>query len=110
MDTEIGPPRLIEYGAKNYMSGILNKCHENRVNIYLYVLNIGVLILFVIVCGLVLYYCHKKKLSPEEAYQKQIREQENILSKIRYYKDHQRSIASRASITGLPTLDERPLY
>ena len=110
MDGDIAPPRLIEYGAKNYMCGILNKCHENRVNIYLYVLNIGVLLLFLLICSIVLYYCYKKKLSPEEEYQKQIREQEYILSKIRYYKDHQRSIASRSTITGLPTLDERPLY
>jgi hypothetical protein len=110
MDVDIAPPRLIEYGAKNYMSGILNKCHENRVNIYLYVLNIGVFIGFVLICGLVLYYCRKNKMTPEEEYQKQIREQEYILSKIRYYKDHQRSIASRSTITGLPTLDDRPLY
>jgi anaerobic C4-dicarboxylate transporter len=97
-------PRLIEMGAKNYMTGILQKCHENRVNIYLYVLNIGILILFVTVVSVVLYYCYKRKLSPEEDYQKRLKEQDYILSKIRYYKDHQRSIASRASITGLPTM------
>lgn len=97
-------PRLIEMGAKNYMTGVLQKCHENRVNIYLYVLNIGILILFVTVVSVVLYYCYKRKLSPEEDYQKRLKEQDYILSKIRYYKDHQRSIASRASITGLPTM------
>ena len=106
MDT----PRLIENGSMMYMSEILNKCHQNRVNIYLYILNFGVLIGFVFVIGLVLYYCYKRKLTPNEEYQKRIKEQEYVLSKIKYYKDHQRSISSRASITGLPTLDERSLY
>ena len=103
-------PRLIEQGAYSYMNGVLNKCHDNRVNIYLYALNAGVLILFFIVLGLTLYYCYKSKTSPEENYRKMIQEQEYILSKIKFYKDHQRVISSKASITGLPTTDERPLY
>lgn len=103
-------PHLIETTAKMYMSNVLNKCHENRVNIYLYTLNFSVLILFFLVLGLILYYCYHNKMTPEEIEQKKIKEQEYILSKIRYYKDHQRSISSRASITGLPMLDERPIY
>lgn len=103
-------PRLIETGAKSYMCNILNKCHDNRVNIYLYTLNCGVLILFLLITGATLYYCHKTKATAPENYQKMMNEQEYILSKIRYYKDHQRNIASKASITGLPMLDERPIY
>jgi len=99
------PPRLIDTTAKSYMSGILNKCHENRVNIYLYSLNIGVLILFVGVVAMILYYCHKNRLTPTGQYEKHMKEQEYIMSKIKFYKDHQRSIASRATITGLPTID-----
>jgi hypothetical protein len=103
-------PRLIEQGAYSYMSNILNKCHHNRVNIYIYILNIGVLILFIIITFIVLYYCYKNKKTPQENRAKVLQEQEYILSKIKYYKDHQRSMASKSSITGLPTLDERPLY
>jgi hypothetical protein len=102
-------PRLIEPGAQNYMAQVLQTCHSNRVNIYLYVLNIGVLLVFLLILAAVLYYCHKRKLSPNEAYQKQLKEQDYILSKIRYYKEHQRNIASRTSITGLPTMDPRPV-
>ena len=102
-------PRLIEPGSKSYMTEILNKCHENRVNIYLYSLNIGVFILFFITVFLILYYCYKSKLTPEEEYQKKIKEQEYVLSKIKFYKEHQRHIASRASITELPVLDNRPI-
>lgn len=98
-------PNLIDYGAKNYMAEVLQKCHENRTNIYLYVFNISVLALFVLIVGFTLYYCHKNKMSPYESYQKQLTEQEYILSKIRYYKEHQRNIASRTNtITGLPLL------
>ena len=110
MDLIGSAPRLIETSAKTYMNNILNKCHDNRVNIYLYALNCGVLILFVFITGFILYYCHKTKISPQENYQKMAQEQDYILSKIRYYKEHQRNISSKASITGLPILDERPLY
>lgn len=110
METVTSAPRLIEQGAHTYMSGILKKCHENRVNIYLYGLNLGVLIIFCFIVSMVLYYCYKKKLSPDEEYQKKLQEQSYILSKIKTYKEHQRSIASRSSITGLPTMDQRPIY
>ena len=59
-----GMPRLIEQGARSYMSEILNKCHENRVNIYLYSLNTGVFVGFCFIVFLVLYYCYKVKLTP----------------------------------------------
>ena len=103
-------PRLIEVGAKNYMSSVLTKCHENRISIYLWCLNAGVLFVFIGIIFLVLYYCHKNKISPEENYQKGLKEQEYVMQKIRFYKEHQQSINSRASITGLPTMDTRPLY
>jgi len=102
-------PRLIEYGARSYMNDILNKCHDNRVNIYLYSLNIFIFISFLLVVFLVLYYCYKNKLTPEEEYQKKLKDQEYILSKIRFYKEHQRNIASKPMITELPTLDGRPI-
>ena len=102
-------PILIEHGARSYMADILNRCHNNRVNIYLYALNIGVFVFFIVILFLVLYYCYKNKLTPEEEYQKKIKDQEYILSKIRFYKTHQRNISSKAFITELPMLDGRGL-
>ena len=102
-------PILIEHGARSYMSDILNRCHSNRVNIYLYALNIGVFVFFVVIIFLVLYYCYKNKLTPEEEYQKKIKDQEYVLSKIRFYKEHQRNISSKSFITELPMLDGRGL-
>jgi hypothetical protein len=102
-------PQLIEPTSKYFMSEILNKCHETRVSAYVYSLNIGVFILFILVVGLTLYFCYRSKLSPEEDYQKKIKDQEYILSKIRFYKEHQRAIHSKSDITALPVLDNRPL-
>jgi hypothetical protein len=79
-------------------------CHVNRTKIHLYALNIGVFFLFILVFGLGLYYSYKNKLSPEEKEQLKLKEQEHIMSKIKYYKEQQRNIKSRSSITGLPNM------
>ena len=88
-----------------YMQSILSQCHKNRVNIYLYALNIGVFIFFGGILFIVLYYSYKTRLNPDEAYQKRIREQEYVLSKIKVYKEHQQHIARNAGITSLPVTD-----
>jgi len=100
---------LIENGSYHYMNNLLHQCHENRVNIYLYILNISIFLIFTLsVCG-VLYYCYSYKRNPLEEQMRLQKEQEYILSKIRFYKDHQRTINSKASLTGLPIVDPRPL-
>jgi beta-lactamase regulating signal transducer with metallopeptidase domain len=103
------PPKLIESSAYQIMNDILARCHTNRVNIYLYVWNAAALIGTVAFIAIVLYTCYKSKPSAEEREQKMLRDQDYILSKIRYYKDIRRQMDSR-SITGLPTLDTRPFY
>jgi hypothetical protein len=97
-------PQLIEKGSYYYLHNTLQKCHDNRINVYIYAFNITIFILFVGSICIVLYYCYYRKLSPEEAYEKRIRDQEYILSKIRFYKDHQQTIHT-SGITNLPKLD-----
>jgi type IV secretory pathway TrbF-like protein len=98
-------PRLIENSSKNYLFQTLQKCHNHRVTIYYYALNIGILVLFFGIVGSVLYYSYKNKLSPYEAEQKMMKDQEYIMSKIRYYKeDAKKTKESQSSfITDLPT-------
>jgi hypothetical protein len=98
-------PKLIEYGTMQYMQSILSQCHKNRVDIYLYALNIGVFLFFGVILFLILYYSYKTRMTPEELYQKRMREQEYILSKIKVYKEHQHHIARNAGITTLPIVD-----
>lgn len=100
---------LIENGAYHYMNNLLHQCHDNRVNIYLYVLNISIFLIFTLVtCG-ILYYCYSYKRNPYEEQMRLQKEQEYILQKIRFYKDHQRTINSKATLTGLPVIDPRPV-
>jgi len=96
-------PHLVETNAHNYLLSALNKCHTNRVTIYYYVFNIGIFILFVLVFGGVLYYCSKGKLSDEEKYRKMMKDQEYIVSKIRFYQDlHKEERVGSSAITDLP--------
>lgn len=97
-------PRLIENSAKNYLFQTLQKCHNNRISIYYYLLNFGVLFLFVGIICLILYYCSKKKLSDYEKQQKMLKDQQYILSKIRYYQEDkkERQHSQVSGITDLP--------
>jgi hypothetical protein len=103
MDKEYNP-RLIENSAKNYLFQTLQKCHTNRVSIYYYALNFGVLFLFVGIVGLILYYCSKKKLTDYEKQQKMLKDQQYVLSKIRYYQEDkkERQQSQVSGITDLP--------
>ena len=78
-------PKLIDNNARYYLFQTLQKCHENRVHIYTIALNIIVFIVFISVTGSILYYNYKNKLSDEEIRIKMIKDQQYILSKIRYY-------------------------
>lgn len=97
-------PNLIDPSARYFLYNTLQKCHDTRVTIYTYALNIGVCMLFVGIIGAILYYNYKSKLSPAELQQKMLKDQQYILSKIRYYQgvNQERRVSE---ITNLPTLD-----
>lgn len=97
-------PQLIENSAKNYLFQTLQKCHTNRVSIYYYVFNFGILFMFIFIFGVTLYYCNKNKMTDYEKSQKMINDQDYIMSKIRYYReDKKEKIESQFSnITDLP--------
>ena len=98
-------PKLIENGTRTYISDILHKCHQTRSTIYMYALNIGVFVLFVIITTIILYSCYKSKPSVEEMVQKEIDAQKYVLSKIKEYKYERQNMLSRQTITGLPVID-----
>jgi hypothetical protein len=80
-------PSLIEASAKNYLFNTLKQCHTTRVNIYYYVFNIGIFLLFVAIVGTILYRCSLNKPTDYERHQKMLRDQQYVMSKIKYYKD-----------------------
>jgi len=98
---DLNTPRLVEPVAKYFLHNTLNQCHSNRVNIYAWSLNIFVFVVFVSIFGAALYYCRKRKLTPEQEYQKMMKEQAYILSKIRFYQN-ERIEHPLSSMTSLP--------
>ena len=95
---------LIEPSVKNYLFNTLQKCHSNRVNVYFYALNIVVLLIFALIVGFTLYYCYTQKPNEYEKQQRLIKDQEYVMSKIRYYQDQKKSNEETtfSSISNLP--------
>jgi predicted Rossmann-fold nucleotide-binding protein len=107
IDTNL--PNLIEPQAKNYLFHTLTKCHDMRVKYNTVILNIGVFLAFVGVFGGILYYLYKTKSTPQQNYNKMMKDQEYILSKIRFYQEQKQKIdtaaaQSASAITDLPIL------
>lgn len=85
-------PKLIETNVFNNLQNSLQKCHENRVQYYSYYLNLIVLVIFVVVVFFSLYFSYRKQPTQYEKQQKLQKDQEYVLSKIRYYREEQKNI------------------
>lgn len=91
-------PRLIEPNVQNYLYNTLQQCHDKKELFYTWVFNIVVFVILVLVVGSVLYYCRKRKLTPYEQSEKERKDQEYVLSKIRQYQ----TVKKQSPITNLP--------
>jgi hypothetical protein len=98
-------PRLIDPGVKYHLYQTLHKCHDTRVNMYKWTFNIGIFLLFVGVAAAALYFCYTRKMTPEEKYNKMMKDQAYILSKIRFYQNERKNMPF-SSITSLPVAKE----
>ena len=99
-------PRLIDPSFHNYMYHTLQSCHQYREKIYYYILNFGILFIFVIITGLTLYNCSLSKMSDLEKQQKMVQDQQYILSKIRHYKQEMKDNKDMmTNITNLQALE-----
>jgi len=94
-------PKLTEPGVKYFLHQTLKQCHIARDNFHNMVYNVGLLIAFLIILGIILLYKYKGKLSPVEVAQKNKEKQQYILSKIKNFQQSKR-IAQQELITGLP--------
>ena len=96
-------PQLIEPMVKYYLFDVLKTCHVTRTTVYYYTLNISVFVIFVGITGYLLYYNYTHKLSDYEKERKIIRDQQYVLSKIRFYQEENKQNQSRISnLTNLP--------
>jgi len=94
-------PMLTEPGVKYFLNETLKQCHQFKEKHNNMLFNIGLLIGFFIILGILLLYKYKGKLTPEEIEQKELEKKRYILSKIRNYQDA-KIRAQQELITGLP--------
>lgn len=92
-------PSLVEDNVKNFMNNSLNNCHERKMEIFSWVMNICCFIVFALLTVCIIHLFKKPKLSIYEQNEKMRKEQEYVVSKIRDYKEMQKS---SSMITDLP--------
>ena len=99
------PPKLIDNYAKFYLYDKLNMCHQTRVKYHTILFNLGVGVFFFGIFGCARYYCYNRKPTKEQSREQMERDQQFILSKIRFYQEQNQKIRETASpITGLPSI------
>jgi len=107
---EAAVPRLIDEPAKYFLDGALKKSHQIRVKYHRIIWNGGMLFIFLFAFGAFLYYRYTNRPTKAEANYKLIKDQEYVLSKIRYFQEQNQKmqeanrVAPGSEITGLPTL------
>jgi hypothetical protein len=94
-------PMLTEPGVKYFLNESLKQCHYYKEKYNNTIFNIGLLIGFFIILGILLLYKYKGKLTAEQIKEKDIEKKKYILSKIRNYQDA-KIRAQQELITGLP--------
>jgi hypothetical protein len=98
---------LIEPMAKNILHRTLQKCHDIKTRYFSIWLNLIVFVGFSIVLGFILYFRYKGQPSEYEKKRKLLKDQQYVLSKIRFYHDEKK----RASYSSLPELPiQHPEY
>ena len=98
-------PKLIEPGVRYFLNETLKQCHIFKENYKNLIFNIGLLIFFILILGIVLLIKYKGKLTLEEIKQKEIEKKKYILSKIKNYQDARKK-EEQELITGLPHWDK----
>ena len=94
-------PMLTEPGVKYFINETLKQCHHFKEQYQNMLFNIGLLVLFLVILGILLIYKYKGKLTPEEIEEKESIKKQYILSKIKKYQ-YAKIKAQQSLITGLP--------
>jgi hypothetical protein len=116
MYDEALPPKLIDTSAIQYLDSALKKSHEIRIRYHRIIWNAGIVFVFVFIVCAVMYYRYINRPTPEEANYKLIKDQEYVLSKIRFFQEQNKRIneSSRVSpgseISGLPVVHPLPEF
>jgi hypothetical protein len=101
MISDFNKPNLTEPGVKYFLNETLKQCHIFKQKYNNTITNIGLLIGFFIVLGIILLYKYKGKLTTEEIRTRELEKKKYILSKIKNFQDAKLR-AQQQLITGLP--------
>jgi hypothetical protein len=94
-------PMLTEPGVKYFINETLKQCHSFKEKYQNTIFNIGLLIVFFVILGILLFYKYKGKLTPAEIEEIETQKKQYILSRIKNFQDA-KVRAQQELITGLP--------
>jgi len=94
-------PMLTEPGVKYFLNESLKQCRYYKEKFNNTIFNIGLLIGFFVILGILLLFKYKGKLTHEQIKERDMEKKKYILSKIRNYQDA-KIRAQQELITGLP--------
>lgn len=100
-DAPIVKPILTEPGVKYFLSESLKQAHIFKQKYLNTIYNIGLLLLFLFLLGVLLLWKYKGKLTPKEIEEKEMQKKRYVLSKIYNYQQAKLQ-AQQQLITGLP--------
>jgi hypothetical protein len=98
---EITKPHLIEPGVRYFLRETLKQTHEFKLKYQNTLFNIGLLVFFLLILGIILVVKYKGRLTEDEKRKKEREKQQYILTKIKQLQESKR-IAHQELITGLP--------
>lgn len=87
-----------------YIQESLKQCHEKRVIIYYYILNLSIVLIFVIFGAVYLYFAFTTKRTDEEIYIRNVQDKEHVLHQIQRYQNEQIKLNN---LTTLPLLERK---
>jgi hypothetical protein len=96
---EITKPRLIEPGVKYFLNETLKQTHLFKMKYHNLFINLGLLFLFLLILGIILFVKYKGRLTSLEKEKKEQEKKQYILSKIKNLQESKKR-AHQGLITG----------
>ena len=79
-------PKLIEPGTKYFLYETLKKCNLNKKNLYNTLFNLGLLLIFIFILGMILIYKNNTKMTINDKIKKKNYKQDTYLIKLKNIK------------------------
>tara|TARA_B100000963_G_scaffold361151_1_gene395138 strand:- start:2001 stop:2321 length:321 start_codon:yes stop_codon:yes gene_type:complete len=94
-------PKLVDYNIKVSIHDSLKKSYEYKIDLYNYIFNLSLFIIFSVGLCLFLYFRYKGKMTPEQLYKNENEKRIYVLNKLQQLNNIQTSQNNKL-ITNLP--------